>query len=210
MGEKRRGGSAVNILFPAPRIVETMSDQLLRTKCVTSNLIGESGSLRQGTIYGTREGRRRCREVAILPQASAHREDYPSTRRSALLAIGVISSASCSKALAVDTLDTSTTTTTATPEMKFEPEVRASDLGVFIAGAIPFVWATGEFWRRVLRGEVFGTGRDSVRFDQPWSEGDQPGGGRKLTSSALNAAYFLFLIAGGSLLLALVAFVQAK
>ena len=94
--------------------------------------------------------------------------------------------------------------------MTFEPEVRNSDVAVFVAGVVPFVWATGEFWRRVLKGEVFGTGRDSVRFDQPFNDNAERAGGRKLTSTALNAAYALFIVAGGSLALALVAFLQAS
>ena len=94
--------------------------------------------------------------------------------------------------------------------MTFEPEVRNSDVAVFVAGVVPFVWATGEFWRRVLKGEVFGTGRDSVRFDQPFNDNAERVGGRKLTSTALNAAYALFIVAGGSLALALVAFLQAS
>ena len=62
--------------------------------------------------------------------------------------------------------------------MTFEPEVRNSDVAVFVAGVVPFVWATGEFWRRVLKGEVFGTGRDSVRFDQPFNDNAERAGGR--------------------------------
>ena len=96
---------------------------------------------------------------------------------------------------------------------EFEPVVRGQDIAVFAAGVVPFVWATGEFWRRVLRGEVFGTGRDSVRIDNPFDESEggagRSSGGRKLTKSALNVAALLFAIAGGSLLLALVAFLQA-
>lgn len=92
----------------------------------------------------------------------------------------------------------------------FEPQVRNSDIAVFIAGVIPFVWATGEFWRRVLKGEVFGTGKDRVIFDQSFNDNaSSASGGRKLTSTALSAAYGLFAIAGVSLALALVAFVQA-
>ena len=37
-----------------------------------------------------------------------------------------------------------------------------SDTLVFIAGIIPFAWATVEFWRRIAVGASFGTGQDSV------------------------------------------------
>ncbi|UPQ98788.1 hypothetical protein HOP50_03g20940 [Chloropicon primus] len=96
------------------------------------------------------------------------------------------------------------------PPVAFEPEVRGSDVAVFVAGVIPFAWATGSFWTRVLKGEVFGTGRDRVVFDQPFSDNGAKPGARKLTSAALNVSYALFIIAGGSLALALVAFLQAK
>ena len=174
----------------------------------------------QSTRCRTREGSRR--EVANPPKVAAHRggeaeerggEECHSSRRGALIAIGGLISSTwgvgCNNALAEEESNL-LTTATANPEMTFEPEVRAQDLGVFVAGVIPFIWATGEFWRRVLKGEVFGTGRDSVRFEQPWNEEEVQPGGRKLTSSALNAAYLLFLVAGGSLFLALIAFLQAK
>lgn len=41
----------------------------------------------------------------------------------------------------------------------FEPRgITAQDTIVFIIGIIPFIWATNEFWRRIVAGESFGTG----------------------------------------------------
>ena len=84
---------------------------------------------------------------------------------------------------------------------------------MFVVGVLPFIWATGEFWRRVLRGEVFGTGRDSVVIPKDFGEqGDEEGGGRRrvLTSSALTTAWLLFAIAGASVAIALVVFFEAQ
>ena len=95
----------------------------------------------------------------------------------------------------------------------FAPVVRQSDVVVFVVGVLPFIWATGEFWRRVLRGEVFGTGRDSVVIPKDFGEqGDEGGGGRRrvLTSSALTTAWLLFAIAGASVAIALVVFFEAQ
>ena len=37
-----------------------------------------------------------------------------------------------------------------------------SIIAVFVAGVIPFLWATVEFWRRIATGSSFGTGSDSI------------------------------------------------
>lgn len=134
-----------------------------------------------------------------------------SRRRTLFVVGGLISSAAslCENRSALATGEEGDAPGATTIPQTFEPEVRKQDLAVFVAGVIPFIWATGEFWRRVLKGEVFGTGKDSVRFEMEGVE-DTGAGGRKLTSTALNAAYLLFIIAGGSLGLALIAFLQAR
>lgn len=66
-----------------------------------------------------------------------------------------------------------------------------TDVWVFVAGIIPFVWATIEFWRRIAVGEPFGTGSDSVII----GEGNNPEsshGKRVLGKDALIVAYLLF------------------
>ncbi len=44
----------------------------------------------------------------------------------------------------------------------FEPQLTAKDSVVFFVSALPFGWATIEFWRRIAKGERFGTGSDSI------------------------------------------------
>ncbi len=174
-----------------------------------------------GTGAGRRGGLVRGRCHATCPSAARQ------SRRSlglAALSLILVSRDGRSEASPVEA---ESPPSSASGQQTFEPEVRNQDIAVFAAGVLPFVWATGEFWRRVLRGEVFGTGRDKVVIPKPSSfaaeeadldEGEAGEGksakrrapGRQLTSAALNAAYALFVIAGGSLALALVAFLQAK
>jgi hypothetical protein len=74
-----------------------------------------------------------------------------------------------------------------------------TNVWVFIIGTIPFAWATVEFWRRIVAGEPFGTGTDSVSFtfigkdDAP----QESRGRRILDKSALITAYLLFVLAFG-------------
>lgn len=76
-----------------------------------------------------------------------------------------------------------------------------SDTWVFLAGVFPFAWAAVEFWRRVMRGESFGTGSDSIVFtiigkdDAP----TESRGRRVLGTGALITAYVLFAIAFGTI-----------
>jgi len=78
-----------------------------------------------------------------------------------------------------------------------------TDIAVFIAGIIPFAWATVEFWRRIAVGASFGTGADSVVIDPNLEvvtigEDGAPlssRGRRVLGKGALAAAYLLFGIA---------------
>jgi hypothetical protein len=66
-----------------------------------------------------------------------------------------------------------------------------SDVWVFVAGMIPFVWATIEFWRRIAVGEPFGTGSDSVIIGED-NNPDSSRGRRVLGTDALVTAYILF------------------
>jgi len=81
------------------------------------------------------------------------------------------------------------------------PQVSGSDVAVFVAGCIPFLWATWEFWRRIAVGETFGTGRDAVVFPKEAIIGEDDNrsssrGRRTLGAGALLAAYALFTIVG--------------
>jgi hypothetical protein len=87
-----------------------------------------------------------------------------------------------------------------------------SDVVVFIAGIIPFVWATIEFWRRIAVGEPFGTSKDSVVIVRPTSKittigqdgnPSQSRGRQTLGQGALIVAYILFGVASGVILLTL-------
>jgi hypothetical protein len=73
-----------------------------------------------------------------------------------------------------------------------------SDIWVFVAGIIPFLWATIEFWRRIAVGEPFGTGSDSVIIGED-SNPSSSRGRRVLGKDALVAAYILFGIAAATL-----------
>jgi hypothetical protein len=73
-----------------------------------------------------------------------------------------------------------------------------SDVWVFVAGIIPFVWATIEFWRRIAVGEPFGTGSDSVIIGQD-NNPQSSRGRRVLGKDALIVAYILFGISAGVL-----------
>ena len=73
--------------------------------------------------------------------------------------------------------------------------------------------ARRRFWRRIAVGASFGTGADSVVFDVDGGDADDDqvrrfGGRRVLGKGALAVAYLLFAIAGGSVLLAVVAALQ--
>ena len=73
-----------------------------------------------------------------------------------------------------------------------------TDVWVFIAGVFPFAWATVEFWRRVMGGDMFGTGTDSIIIGIDDSPEDSRGA-RVLGKDALITAYVLFTIAFGTL-----------
>jgi len=104
--------------------------------------------------------------------------------------------------------------------LKFEPRgITPQDTIVFGLGVTPFAWATVEFWRRIVNGESFGTGKDSVTIDPETYEAlikdgadeDQlrrAGGRRVLGADAMFAARVLFAAAGLSLALVAYAVVQ--
>ena len=81
---------------------------------------------------------------------------------------------------------------------------------IFIIGLIPFIWATYEFWSRIAVGASFGTGADSIQI-KPLSDGmkelttigkegdlKKSRGQQVLGDDALIVAYFLFIVAIGS------------
>ena len=73
-----------------------------------------------------------------------------------------------------------------------------TDTYVFVAGIFPFMWATYEFWRRIMFGESFGTGTDRVIIGMDDSPQDSRGT-RVLGRGALVTAYVLFVCAFGTL-----------
>lgn len=74
--------------------------------------------------------------------------------------------------------------------------VTNKDVWVFVAGVIPFAWATVEFWRRIAVGEPFGTGSDSVFIGKD-NVPSESRGRRTLDRGAFTVAYILFGIAAG-------------
>jgi hypothetical protein len=72
------------------------------------------------------------------------------------------------------------------------------DVLVFVAGIIPFAWATVEFWRRIAVGEPFGTGRDSVYIGKD-NAPQESRGRRTLDQGAFAVAYLLFGLAAGAI-----------
>lgn len=88
----------------------------------------------------------------------------------------------------------------ATPPPNVEALSNETNTLVFIAGLIPFVWATIEFWRRIAVGASFGTGKDSVIISI--GEDDNPASSRGrqvLGRGALVVAYVLFGVAAFSI-----------
>eukprot|EP00535_Pseudo-nitzschia_heimii_P004248 CAMPEP_0197188818 /NCGR_PEP_ID=MMETSP1423-20130617/18573_1 /TAXON_ID=476441 /ORGANISM="Pseudo-nitzschia heimii, Strain UNC1101" /LENGTH=224 /DNA_ID=CAMNT_0042640771 /DNA_START=45 /DNA_END=719 /DNA_ORIENTATION=+ len=73
-----------------------------------------------------------------------------------------------------------------------------TDTWVFVAGIFPFLWATYEFWRRIMFGESFGTGTDRVIIGMDDSPSDSRGT-RVLGRGALVTAYVLFVCAFATL-----------
>lgn len=80
----------------------------------------------------------------------------------------------------------------------FSELVKNTDFLVFVAGIFPFMWATYEFWRRIMFGESFGTGTDSVIIGMNDAPSDSRGQ-RVLGQGALITAYVLFVCAFGTL-----------
>ena len=86
----------------------------------------------------------------------------------------------------------------------YDLSLQNTNVVVFIAGLIPFLWATIEFWRRIAIGEPFGTSQDSVLIAPPQTtkisqkdDSSRSRGRRTLGRGALVVAYILFTIAAG-------------
>jgi len=88
---------------------------------------------------------------------------------------------------------------------QFEPRgITPEDTFVFVLGCVPFVWATVEFWRRIVVGDPFGTGKDSVVIND--TSGNRSKGVRRvLGRDAIIAAQILFALAFASGALVLLA-----
>jgi len=73
---------------------------------------------------------------------------------------------------------------------------------IFLAGLVPFVFATIEFWRRISVGESFGSGTGSIIISTTIGVDDSPTdsrGRRVLGKGALLTAYAIFIIAFATL-----------
>ena len=92
------------------------------------------------------------------------------------------------------------TSATATAQTSVIQEIvfNNTDFLIFLAGIFPFVWATVEFWRRVMTGQSFGTGTDSIIIGIDDAPQDSRGR-RILGKGALFTAYALFIIAFGTI-----------
>jgi hypothetical protein len=74
-----------------------------------------------------------------------------------------------------------------------------NDFKIFLAGIFPFMWATIEFWRRIMFGESFGTGTDSIVIIGSDDSPQDSRGSRILGKGALIIAYTIFVFAFGTL-----------
>jgi hypothetical protein len=86
--------------------------------------------------------------------------------------------------------------------------LRNTDVWIFIAGLIPFGWATIEFWRRIAVGEPFGTGKDSVYIGKDGVPKESRGR-RVLDRGAFLVAYLLFGIAAAAIAITLISVVTS-
>ena len=84
-----------------------------------------------------------------------------------------------------------------------------TDVWVFVAGIIPFAWATFEFWSRIAGGEPFGTSSDSVYIGKD-NAPEESRGRRVLDKDAFLVAYILFGIAAAAIFLALYSVVTSQ
>jgi hypothetical protein len=100
----------------------------------------------------------------------------------------------------VDTTAADTAVTTSANSL-FLLLLQNANIWIFLIGVLPFGWATIEFWRRIVVGEPFGTGTDSVLFSVIGKD-DAPQesrGRRILGQGALITAYLLFVVAFGTM-----------
>jgi len=83
-------------------------------------------------------------------------------------------------------------------ELAQELSLQNQDVWVFVAGIIPFAWATVEFWSRIAVGKPFGTGSDSVYIGKD-NAPKESRGRQVLDKGAFTVAYLLFGIAAGAI-----------
>mmetsp|Transcript_92181 Transcript_92181/g.176743 ORF Transcript_92181/g.176743 Transcript_92181/m.176743 type:complete len:287 (+) Transcript_92181:1-861(+) len=87
------------------------------------------------------------------------------------------------------------------------PTITAKDTAIFLWGCFPFLWATQQFWTRIVSGKSFGTGSERViinatQYDELIVKGADPdqlrrrGGRTVLGQDAMYGAYVLFTVAG--------------
>ena len=90
-------------------------------------------------------------------------------------------------------------TATATTGISMNELFSNNDFKIFLAGIFPFMWATIEFWRRIMFGESFGTGTDSIVIIGSNDSPQDSRGSRVLGKGALTVAYTIFVVAFGTL-----------
>ena len=94
---------------------------------------------------------------------------------------------------------TAMSTGTAATGISINDLLNNNDSKIFLAGIFPFMWATIEFWRRIMFGESFGTGTDSIVIIGSNDSPQDSRGSRVLGKGALTVAYTIFVVAFGTL-----------
>ena len=94
---------------------------------------------------------------------------------------------------------TAMSTGTAATGISINDLLNNNDFKIFLAGIFPFMWATIEFWRRIMFGESFGTGTDSIVIIGSDDSPQDSRGSRILGKGALIIAYTIFVVAFGTL-----------
>ena len=94
---------------------------------------------------------------------------------------------------------TAMSTGTAATGISINDLLNNNDFKIFLAGIFPFMWATIEFWRRIMFGESFGTGTDSIVIIGSNDSPQDSRGSRILGKGALTVAYTIFVVAFGTL-----------
>jgi hypothetical protein len=136
-----------------------------------------------------------------------HHESQHSSSSSSSLILNMIPLMEEASSLSSPMMMVAATATTSTSTISFSDLLNNNDFKIFLAGIFPFMWATIEFWRRIMFGESFGTGTDSIVISSPVTvttigsdnSPQDSRGTRILGKGALIIAYTIFVVAFGTL-----------